>query len=71
MTPSLTKPGVLVSSICDVVTLLPSEGRINVLLYAMECLPMDHKWVGCIAAQDVSYYRISLIKVQGGNRECG
>jgi hypothetical protein len=67
MTLSLTKPGMLVFSICDVVTLLPNEGRINVLLYAMECLPMNLKWVSCIAAQDVSYYYISLIKVQRGN----
>lgn len=44
------------SIICDVVTLLPNEDQINVLLYALECLPVDVKYVDHISAQDSSYY---------------
>jgi len=44
------------SSIYDVVQWLPNEGQINVLLYAMECLPVDIKYVDHISAQDPPYY---------------
>ena len=47
------------SSICDVVTWLPNEDQISVLLYAMECLPVDIKYVDHISAQDSSYHLIS------------
>ena len=47
------------SSIYDVVTWLPNKDQISVLLYAMECLPVDVEYVDHISAQDSSYHLIS------------
>ena len=45
------------SIICDVVTWLPNEDQINVMLHALECLPvLDVKYVDHIPALDSSYY---------------
>jgi len=59
------------SIICDVVAWLPNEDQRNVLLYAMESLPvLDVKYVDHISAQDPPT-TTPYIKLQGSNREHG
>ena len=45
----LSNPDMLDSSISNVVALLPNEDKINVLLYAMGCLPADGRYVNRIS----------------------
>jgi hypothetical protein len=56
------------SSISNVVGLLPNEDKINVLLYAVGCLPADGRYVNRISAQDVSYRLLTpVFKMQRGD----
>ena len=62
----LSNPDMLDSNISNVVALLPNEDKINVLLYAMGCLPADSRYVNRRLAQDVSYRLLTpVFKMQG------
>jgi hypothetical protein len=55
MVMTLPNPYTLGSGIFDVVALLSNEDKVSVLLYAMELLPVDTKYVSCTLMQHVPY----------------
>jgi hypothetical protein len=52
---TLSNPCTLGPGVSDVVALLSNEDKVSVLLYAMELLPVDTKYVSHTLMQHVPY----------------